>query len=528
MWAFFGPGASAQLRAEIDTILTDAYPEIKVIFSASRDGQFIRGFSPSDLAVFEDGANRPCEFLYCDSTQEGSAVSVLLILDRSGSMAGQPLADAIDAAVDFVGLMRAGDEIGVIAFDTWIQTISPFTQDKSAVTAAIRGIRLGDLTNLWGACMSGLSFIENRPYRKAVVLLTDGFDNPQVPQYSVDDVIAGAKARSIPFYCIGLGEAVDSLNLQSLAAQTGGKYFSSPTSADLAAIYDEIARIIVSRGVCALRYRSELPCLDGMMHAVRLEVAVQGSVATAAGSYRAPRDTATAVPLDASLPGNVVVESGGSFTLPVSIGPLPPNLSFASLEAELACDTAILKLRSLSTTSLTAGYAVDVQPGTAGYRVSAAGTAPVTSGGELLRLLFDAAPTFESRKTRIALRSLFLPNPCLAARGGEAIVTVSGYCERATRRDTAASASPGIAILSAAPNPLRSGARIGIDLAREGWLSARIVDLSGATVRILADGFRRAGTQYFAFDRGSLPPGAYFCIASAGDETVSRKIILLP
>ncbi len=233
----------AQLNVRIDSVTTINYPQVKILFSVTKNGFLVSNLSLSDLELLEDGQSRNILTLNCDTASGGSDVSVLLILDHSGSMAGEPLTDVKDAATSFIDQLGANDEVGVTIFDSKIQLLIGFTTDKPAVKQAIQSIMLGDYTNLWEACMDGLNTISPRTKRKAIVLLSDGFNNIN-SGYTVNDAIQLAKQLGIPFYSIGLGNEVDSLGLSALATQTGGKYFYSPTSKDLEEIYREIAKII--------------------------------------------------------------------------------------------------------------------------------------------------------------------------------------------------------------------------------------------------------------------------------------------
>lgn len=101
--------------------------------------------------------------------------------------------------------------------------------------------------------------------KKIVVLLTDGMTNtvcqnatysqsnydgscssPQSPGTStayshLTSEANRLKAAGVTLYTIGLGTAVDDANLQAVAELTGGKYFKSPTTAELDDAFQNIA-----------------------------------------------------------------------------------------------------------------------------------------------------------------------------------------------------------------------------------------------------------------------------------------------
>jgi hypothetical protein len=92
--------------------------------------------------VQEDGATAPVTGVV-PLEQGDEPISVVLVIDRSGSMRGTPIRDARRAAVDFVGEMRVIDRVGVVSFDDYVTVISRLSSDKEALGKAIEGITVG-------------------------------------------------------------------------------------------------------------------------------------------------------------------------------------------------------------------------------------------------------------------------------------------------------------------------------------------------------------------------------------------------
>src|SRR5262249_32987644 len=74
-------------------------------------------------------------------------LNLAIIIDRSGSMKGARIANAIEAAVAMVERMRDGDSVSVVSFDTQSTIVVPPTLagpgTRESIEAAIRSIRLG-------------------------------------------------------------------------------------------------------------------------------------------------------------------------------------------------------------------------------------------------------------------------------------------------------------------------------------------------------------------------------------------------
>jgi hypothetical protein len=93
------------------------------------------------------------------------------------------------------------------------------------------------------------------------------------------------------------------------------------------------------------------------------------------------------------------------------------------------------------------------------------------------------------------------------------------------------SQSPPLALILT-PSPADGIATIGFSLAHPGAVGLAIYDASGRLVRILADGWREAGSHTFRWDlrddRGAeVPRGLYFLRVVLGDREVVRKFVKL-
>jgi Ca-activated chloride channel family protein len=123
-----------------------------------------------------------------ESSQKRTPVNVAIVLDKSGSMQGEKIAKAKEAAIAAIGRLGAEDIASVVAYDSTVQVIVPATKlsDKEAVLQQIRGIEANGSTALFAGVSKGADelrkfFDKNRVNR--VILLSDGLANvgPQSP-----------------------------------------------------------------------------------------------------------------------------------------------------------------------------------------------------------------------------------------------------------------------------------------------------------------------------------------------------------
>ena len=109
-------------------------------------------------------------------------LNLSIVLDRSGSMAGDKLAAARDAAAQLVQRLHPDDTVSVVAYDDDVTTVAePATgATQSGLTTQINAIEPGGSTNLSGGWLRGRELVA-RGKREGgvnrVVLLTDGLAN---------------------------------------------------------------------------------------------------------------------------------------------------------------------------------------------------------------------------------------------------------------------------------------------------------------------------------------------------------------
>lgn len=117
----------------------------------------------------------------------GTATDIMLVLDRSGSMSGTPLADLKTAANIFVdmideatdglldGLIANGSRIGVVSFATDATLNVSLTSDASLIKSSINGLVAGGLTNHEDAISLAQSQLAaGGSSNRIMIIMTDG------------------------------------------------------------------------------------------------------------------------------------------------------------------------------------------------------------------------------------------------------------------------------------------------------------------------------------------------------------------
>jgi uncharacterized membrane protein len=171
------------------------------------------------------------------------SVALSLVIDRSGSMTGQPLEMAKAAAKAAVDVLQADDLVEVIAFDsspTRYVKMMP-ARRKGRIDSDIARIQPGGGTEIFpalDAAYQDLSVTQAR--KKHVILLTDG----KAPRGGIDDVVNALKLESITATTVGLGSDVDDSLLESIAKETGGRYHRVPDASSLPKVFTTETEVV--------------------------------------------------------------------------------------------------------------------------------------------------------------------------------------------------------------------------------------------------------------------------------------------
>ena len=235
--------------------------DVAVYFSLSDSaGNPIKDAVAENITVSED--NQPAQIASLASA-DNEPINVAVLLDTSGSMAGEKIDAARTAASRFISNLQGGDQVAVLTFDLTTTNRIDFTTDHTAARQQVELIQPtpGAGTCLYDAAYETIQQVASLSYgRRAVILLTDGRDEADGGQpcssYTANDVIglASDEETRIPIYTIGLGSEVDAQTLENLAYSTGGRYQASPGTTQLEALFGRISDELRSQYV--LHYTS--------------------------------------------------------------------------------------------------------------------------------------------------------------------------------------------------------------------------------------------------------------------------------
>jgi tight adherence protein B len=173
----------------------------------------------------------------------GRAKSVVLAIDRSQSMKGRPLENAVEAARAFVGAKPRSDRIAVATFATRPVLLTDFSTATIDADGALRSIAVDpvDGTTFFDALVLAANALAAEPLpARVIIAVTDG--NETRSEANLQDAIAAADEAGVSVYVVAIeSEKFTPEPLRTLAEETGGAYYGAASSAALADVYRSIA-----------------------------------------------------------------------------------------------------------------------------------------------------------------------------------------------------------------------------------------------------------------------------------------------
>jgi len=166
-----------------------------------------------------------------------------VVLDRSGSMEGEPLQRAKEAAQLAVRNLRNDDQFSLVLFEIDAQTIIPLqsARNRQSWPALIGEIQTAGSTNLTGGWMLGRDELKKAAPEasRRLLLLSDGQLNVGIVEPGMVQrvVAAGLEQDSIRTSCLGFGPQYNEDLMAECARVTGGQFYDAQSAEKLPAIF---------------------------------------------------------------------------------------------------------------------------------------------------------------------------------------------------------------------------------------------------------------------------------------------------
>jgi Ca-activated chloride channel family protein len=172
-------------------------------------------------------------------------VHVALVVDRSGSMSGKPLAEAKRCARMVVDGLNPGDKATIVIYDDSVERLTDLLgmDQRDTLRRAIDSIDEGGCTNLHGGWLAGAETLA--PHTGAgilsrVILLSDGCANSGITAVgTITDQVAQLADAGVTTSTYGLGRSFNEELMTAMADAGRGNAYYGQSADDLADPFQE-------------------------------------------------------------------------------------------------------------------------------------------------------------------------------------------------------------------------------------------------------------------------------------------------
>ena len=173
-------------------------------------------------------------------------LNLSIVIDRSGSMDGQKLRYAKEAAEFVVGQLSSEDYLSIVVYDDEVSIISSAAHvtNKEALRKQIRNIRTDGSTNLHGGMMEGYAQVKrnhSNGYVNRVLLLSDGLANAGITSQTELQQIAKTKSNEhgISISTFGIGNDFNENLMTGLSEYGSGNYYFIEEPGEIPTIFEK-------------------------------------------------------------------------------------------------------------------------------------------------------------------------------------------------------------------------------------------------------------------------------------------------
>ena len=164
-------------------------------------------------------------------------MNICLLIDRSGSMEGEPLDYVKRAAAYVVDLMDQNDILSIVAFAEDVRVVMPARRvmNKQLIKEHISRIEVGNTTNIYdGLVVAGqqVGAVQSNQYVNRILFLSDGDPTTGIKDFgSIVGKAAENKDRGISITALGFGPEYNEELIAGIARRCSGNYYyiSQPT-----------------------------------------------------------------------------------------------------------------------------------------------------------------------------------------------------------------------------------------------------------------------------------------------------------
>jgi VWFA-related protein len=287
--------APGQIRVQVNQVN---------VFATVRDKHksIVTGLTKDDFQVYEDGQLMEITDF---SVESNLPVTLGMLVDTSGSEYYMLSAEKDAGSRFFSRILRKGDLGMVMSFDTDVDLLADFTDDKGVLNRALNRAQInvpvggiivqGPLptsgtggTNFYDAVyLAAHDKLSGEAGRKAVVVLTDAEDTGS--KLKLQDAIEAAQRTDTVVHILLVAEdGGDQTVAKRLTDETGGRMIVVRNEKNLEAAFDQISEEL--RFQYTLGYTPSNKKHDGAYRKIKVDMKNKDYSALARRGYYAPND----------------------------------------------------------------------------------------------------------------------------------------------------------------------------------------------------------------------------------------------
>jgi Ca-activated chloride channel family protein len=208
-------------------------------------GRYVSGLNKNAFIITDNNQEQDIQF-FSDSD---APVSVAILFDVSGSMAGEKIVKAQKALSRFIATSHPMDEYFLIGFNSRAQLLLDRTRDGDAVLQKLTMVQPKSNTALYDAVYLGVERVTRGSHQKrALLIISDGQDNNS--RYNFSEVRRLLKESDVVAYSVGIVDHADAQGalgmqgqafLEEISSVTGGKAFFPQSDLEMDDVFERIA-----------------------------------------------------------------------------------------------------------------------------------------------------------------------------------------------------------------------------------------------------------------------------------------------
>lgn len=200
-------------------------------------------------------------------------VNLSIVIDRSRSMEGQRLENALAAARGMIRRLRDGDTVSVVTYNTETEVVVPATtvdaRTRDDLLFSLRSIEAQGHTCISCGIEMGLATMGTRPGVARMLLLSDGEANAGIRDVpGIQRLAEQARARDVAISSIGVDVDYNERMMFAVAQSSNGRHYFVENEAGLPRIFEEeldgLVRTVANRAEVELDLAPGVQLLEVM------------------------------------------------------------------------------------------------------------------------------------------------------------------------------------------------------------------------------------------------------------------------